>query len=205
MKSTSLRRNSEFYPSPLVLHSESHDWIAAHRLWWLSDSLIPKQTRLTTPFNSIITQQNINRYNLIRAESVIYQRRSPLQELFSATNWAGLVGTKLTNQNAHRQRRMVTFLVNEPMTSKNANNRSTAMYETNKLVANLRTGMFSCFRNKKIKNTNTKWCPTYQKMYLHSTFNVFIHVDIIGVWLTLEPGEYLVRFSAVLGVRMTLN
>ena len=128
MKSTSLRRNSEFYPSPLVLHSESHDWIAAHRLWWLSDSLIPKQTRLTTPFNSIITQQNINRYNLIRAESVIYQRRSPLQGLFSATNWAGLVGTKLTNQNAHRQRRMVTFLVNKPMTSKNANNRSTAMF-----------------------------------------------------------------------------
>ena len=44
---------------------------------------------------------------------------------------------------------MVTFSVNEPMTSKNANNSSTAMFETNKVVAKLGTGMFYVFEAKK--------------------------------------------------------
>ena len=48
---------------------------------------------------------------------------------------------------------MVTFSVNEPMTSKNANNSSTAKFESNKVVAKLRTGRFSpCFLFSKQKN-----------------------------------------------------
>lgn len=44
---------------------------------------------------------------------------------------------------------MVNFSLNEPMTSKNANNSSTAMFETNKVVAKLGTGMFYVFEAKK--------------------------------------------------------
>ena len=47
---------------------------------------------------------------------------------------------------------MVNFSLNEPMTSKNANNSSTAMFETNKVVAKLGTGMFYVFEAKKNQN-----------------------------------------------------